>query len=194
MALKKNKKLSDLKANPDNPRTVTEAKLSMLKKALEVYGDLGGFVYNRKTCQLVGGHQRAKVLPMNAKIVIEREYSKPTKTGTVAEGFVEINGERFSYREVSWSLSKEKGANIAANKGAGEWDFKILGDWIQELSLDKPFNLDLTLFDENERRGFLTSESFSNTTGKKVEFTAKEKDLSAGLETSNQCPKCHYEW
>jgi DNA modification methylase len=154
MALRTNQKVSDLTPNPQNPRTITEAKLNALKAALHEFGDLGGFVYNRKSKKLVGGHQRARVFDPKTPIVIEKKYSKPTKVGTVAEGFIELKGERFKYREVEWDSAIEKAANIAANKGAGEWDNELLTDWFKDIdSLD--FDLDLTMFDEDERAKFL---------------------------------------
>ena len=141
--------LGELKANPKNPRRISDQKLDMLKKALLEFGDLSGIVFNVKSGQLVGGTQRAKVLPPDSKIVIRKTYTKPTKTGTIAEGHVEIDGEQFSYREVDWSKDKEKAANIAANKGAGEWEFSQLNEWISELEQSN-FDLSLTMFDEDE--------------------------------------------
>lgn len=82
-------KVSDLKPNPGNPRTISDSQLSMLKKSVEKYGDLSGIVFNRTSQQLIGGHQRTKILPEDAKIVIERNCSK-SKTGTVAEGYTEL--------------------------------------------------------------------------------------------------------
>ncbi len=150
--------IGGLTPNPKNPRTITDAKLNALKAALYEFGDLGGFVFNQKSKQLVGGHQRAKLFDAKAPIVIEKRYPKPTKTGTTAEGFVELNGERFKYREVYWDSPTEKAANIAANKGAGEWDNKLLIEWFKDIdALD--FDLDLTMFDEDERAKFLGKDS-----------------------------------
>lgn len=141
--------LAQLSANPKNPRRVTDTKLEMLKKALAEFGDLSGIIFNQKTGQLVGGHQRVKVLPPDAKITLRKTFDKPTKSGTTAEGFVEIDGEEFAYREVSWSETKEKAANIAANKGAGDWDFPQLTEWMTELDAEG-FDKELTMFDEDE--------------------------------------------
>lgn len=146
--------IKDLTPNPDNPRTISDEKLKMLKRTLTEYGDLGGFVFNRKTKQLVGGHQRAKLFEKKSKIVIDKKYIKTTKTGTVAEGYVELLGERFKYREVFWDETREKAANIAANKGAGEWDLPKLSEWLKSID-DFGFDLDLTMFDELERASLL---------------------------------------
>lgn len=144
-------KIQDLHKNPENPRTITDEKKRMLLKALREFGDLSGIVFNRKTERLVGGHQRRDIFDPSTPIVISKKYSKPTKTGTVAEGYFEAKGERFSYREVYWDEHTEKAANIAANKGAGEWDPAKLKDWIQGLnSFDINFDLELTMFDPDE--------------------------------------------
>lgn len=147
--------VADLRPNADNPRSITDDKLKALKAALEEFGDLGAVVFNRKSGQLVGGHQRAKLFSKNSEIRITKRFDAPTRTGTVAEGYVILKGERFKYREVSWSLVKEKAANIAANKGAGEWDLPKLATWMQDLK-ESGFDLNLTMFDESERASMLT--------------------------------------
>lgn len=142
-------KISELKPNPQNPRKITDEKLKMLKKSMEEFGDLSGIFYNRRTGRLGGGHQRVKVIPNDAEIVITKTYSEPTKVGTTAEGYIEYLGERLNYREVDWDEIREKAANIAANKGAGEWDMKQLTEWIHELD-ENNIDLDLTMFDREE--------------------------------------------
>lgn len=161
-------KIKDLTKNPNNPRTITDAKKSMLVKALARFGDLSGIVYNRKTKHLVGGHQRRDVLDQDAPITILRKYSKPTKTGTIAEGYIQIGTDRFAYREVYWDAHTEKAANIAANKGAGEWDPAKLSEWIKDLNtFDVNFDLDLTMFDSDEIKDIVGIEVAAHTrTGK----------------------------
>ena len=146
--------LEDLKPNQRNPRKITDKKQVALRKALAEFGDLGGIVFNIRTGQLIGGHQRQKALPKGCEIVTMKTFEPPTPIGTIAIGYVETpEGERFSYREVDWPEEKEKAANIAANKGAGEWDNDMLKDWFKDLdSMD--FDLDLTMFDEDERAQF----------------------------------------
>lgn len=136
-------KLSDLKHNPKNPRKITDPKLAMLRKSLQEFGDLSGIVYNRRTDRLSGGHQRTKVLPPDADIVITQTYSQPTRTGTVAQGHVLIAGEKMAYREVDWDEQKEIAANIAANKHGGEWDYPTYVDALLELD-HANYDLDLT--------------------------------------------------
>lgn len=145
--------VKNLKGNPSNPRVVSDTKLEMLENSMREFGDLSGIVFNVKSGHLIGGHQRTKRFDEDSEVVITKKFDKPTKIGTVSTGYILLNGERFSYREVSWSEHKEMAANIAANKGAGEWDQDKLGDWMKELgSFDVDFDLDLTMFDEGERQ------------------------------------------
>ena len=147
-------KLKDLSPNPQNPRKITDKKLKMLKKALEEYGDLSGIVYNNVTKQIVGGHQRQKSFPPDSEITIKQVYETPTKTGTVKEGYIEFNGEKFSYREVVWDETKEKAAVIAANKGAGEWDLTQLSQWMLDLD-HLNIDMELTMFSQEEIENLL---------------------------------------
>lgn len=146
-------KIKDLAHNPENPRKISDEKLQMLKKSLAKFGDLSGIIYNTKTKRLVGAHQRTKIFDPETPITITNRFSKPTKTGTVAEGYVEIGKDRFSYRETYWDEATEKAANIAANKGAGEWDDGKLTAWLGELN-DLDFDMDFTMFDSKELAKF----------------------------------------
>ncbi len=139
-------KITDLKPADYNPRRITDKQLKMLKKSLEEFGDLSGFVFNRRTGNLISGHQRLKCLPASA-VIEKKELPKQSRTGTVAEGYIEINGERFIYREVDWSVEKEKAANIAANKHGGEFDNNKLQVLLEELSALPDFDFELTGFD-----------------------------------------------
>lgn len=143
-------KASDLTPNVKNPRKISPAKLKMLKASLKEFGDLSGIVFNRQSGQLIGGHQRSALIPKDAEITVTNKYKKPTTTGTVAEGYIQVGSERFAYREVSFDEQREKAANIAANRGAGEWDLDALKNWFTELD-DGLFDLDLTMFDADER-------------------------------------------
>lgn len=147
-------KIADLNKNPDNPRTITDEKKAQLKKALLKFGDLSGIVFNKKSKQLVGGHQRRDALDENSAITITKKYSKPTRTGTVAEGYVELGTDKFTYREVYWDERTERSANIAANKGAGVFDNDKLNEWMKQLSADDDFDMSLTMFDDSELLDF----------------------------------------
>jgi hypothetical protein len=149
------KKLSDLSANPRNPRKISEKQLEMLKKSLDEYGDLSGICYNRKTHHTFGGHQRIKVLPPDSDIIIMQTYDSPTRCGTVAEGHVVISGEKYKYREVDWPEQKELAAMIAANKHGGEWEYQLLNEAILELD-HANYDMELVGYDDDDLEKQLT--------------------------------------
>lgn len=167
-------KIEDLKANPMNPRTISNEKSAALKKAMDKFGDLGGIIFNIKSKQLVGGHQRTSLLK-NAIIEITTKYDKPTKTGTVAEGYIETNkGDRFSYREVSWDENIERAANLAANKNAGDWDPIALNKLLKDIA---PADLSLTMFGKMELSAIPGLTVVSEHTRKKTDgHETKEKN------------------
>lgn len=139
--------LNDLKPHDRNPRQMSKDKLRALKKSLYEFGDLSGIVFNRLSGKIISGHQRVSVLPPNSAIKIETKYESKTRSGTIAEGVVVIDGERFKYREVEWSEAIEYAAMIAANKHSGEW----LEDELNALMLDlaaENFDMELTGFDD----------------------------------------------
>lgn len=175
------KQLKDLRPNPQNPRKISDEELENLKKSLEEFGDLSGFVYNRRTNQLIGAHQRAKVLPKDAQVFIDKNYTAPTKTGTVAEGWIEINEERHKYREVDVDEQREKAMNIAANKHGGEFDMPMLTEWLHELDAHN-FDLGVVGFSAQELDSLMAP------------IAIKEKELDENLSTKSECPSCGYQW
>lgn len=141
-------RIDELKAHPENPRIISEAQLERLAKSLDKFGDLSGIVYNIRTQRLVGGHQRVKKLPPSSEIHAKR-LAEPTRTGTVALGHVDVNGEKFVYREVDWDDDTEKAANLAANQHGGDFDMSKVNEWLTDLDM-KGFDIDLTGFEKSD--------------------------------------------
>lgn len=147
-------KIKDLKPYDKNPRKITDESKTNLEASMIEYGDLSGIVFNRRSGNLVGGHQRRFVLPDEAEIKIEHTFNPPTPAGTIAEGFIVYKGEMFKFREVDWDKPKEIGANLAANKGAGQWDYPLLTEHLNFLD-ENNYDLNLTMFDKNEIENLL---------------------------------------
>ena len=82
-------------------------------------------VWNERTGNVVGGHQRLKIL--------------------LAAGETELD-----VSVVNLSDADEKALNIALNKIAGEWDTAALTELLQELSADSSIDETLTGFDRGE--------------------------------------------
>jgi len=129
------KNIGDLKANPRNPRTISKFDYEKLVQSIKKFGDLSGIVFNIATGQLVGGHQRIEAFKQLGGVpTITERYEHATSTGTTAIGYVLLGDEKYSYREVSWSLDLEQAANVAANRIQGEFDKDLLAELVYETS------------------------------------------------------------
>lgn len=125
-----------------NPRRITKKQFELLKDHIEKLGDLGGVVYCHNHKSYVGGNQRSEIFD-GAKIEIIEKYEKPTAQKTVAHGFINYNGEKYSYREVLFDDYDFRMACIVANNDGGENDWDILAnewdsDELQEWGLFIP--------------------------------------------------------
>ena len=134
-----------------NPRQITEKEMDQLKKDLKELGDLGGFVHDVGTDEIISGNMRSEAIPGilsgELKPVIVKQYDKPNKQGTVAVGFIEFEGEQFKYRQVKWTESKRNRANIRANLAGGYWDFDLIAnEWnlyeLIDFGMDEDFYRD----------------------------------------------------
>jgi len=114
-----------------NPRTISDDGLKRLAKSLKGNGQLDTITVNRRSGNLVSGHQRVMVL--------------------LAAGVTEAWA-----RVVDMGDAEEKAANIAANNRSaqGEFDDELLAPLLVELrDLDvelEDFSIDLTGFSEQE--------------------------------------------
>lgn len=147
--------VKDLRPAAYNPRKISPKALESLGKAMREYGDLSGIVFNQKTGNVVGGHQRIKHLDPSWEI---KKSPAKDSTGTIAIGYIETPMGRWQYREVDWDESKEKAANVAANKHGGEWDLPLLKEILIGLD-DGNFDLTLTGFDEKELKNLIDYEN-----------------------------------
>jgi hypothetical protein len=130
-----------LTPNAKNPRLPwkDDKQSDAFAKSLAEFGDLSGVLFNLSTGRLVGGHKRVEAFKTSGNPAITRthELSEPDASGTVAYGFAELeSGVRFSYREVSWSESKESAALLAANKWSAEWDLEGLGQICSDMDAE----------------------------------------------------------
>lgn len=112
------KNLSDLKESPYNPRKISKQAKIGLSESLERFGLVQHVIYNVRTGNIVGGHQRYKFMK-------------------------EKNVEKMMVVEVDLDDLQEKSLNIELNNTAiqGEWSERI------ESLLNQVKNSDKSLFD-----------------------------------------------
>ncbi len=109
-----------------------DSEYEKLKKSIDAFGLVEPLVWNKRTKNLVGGHQRLKVL--------------------IAAGYSEVE-----VSVVDLSLEKEKALNLALNKIQGSWDNDKLAILVEELTKIPDFDIGLTGFDMPEVSEILDS-------------------------------------
>lgn len=117
-------KLKAAKYNPRVDLQPGDPEFEKLKRSIEQFGYVEPVIWNKATGNVVGGHQRLKVM------------------------------KHLGYNEVDCvvldiDLAKEKALNIALNKISGGWDDVLLGALLKDLN-DSGFDTTLTGFDITE--------------------------------------------
>jgi len=93
---------------------------------LDKFGDLSGIVWNKRTGNLVTGHQRIESL--------KTQYGENLKI--VEDVLLAPNQERFPIRIVDWDEKKEQAANSPKLSGEFTDELKVLLEDLQEDCLE----------------------------------------------------------
>ena len=117
-------KLNPAKYNPRKNLKPGDTEYEKLKRSMAEFGYVEPIIWNKRTGNIVGGHQRYKILH-------DMEYKE-------AECVI-----------VDLDDNREKALNVALNKISGEFDIPLLTDLLKDLSAND-FDVSLTGFDENE--------------------------------------------
>lgn len=128
--------ISKIKASPYNPRKdlkPDDPEYKQIKKSIKEFGMVEPIVWNKRTGNLVGGHQRFKVL-------------------TEEKGVDKLN-----VSVVDLDDKKEQALNVALNKVSGTFDIPRLKELLVSLD-DGDFDLSLTGFDELELKDLIDYE------------------------------------
>jgi len=167
-------KISKLKKFKGNPRRMTEKQFSLLKEHIEKLGDLSGVIYCVNNKAYVGGNQRSEIFD-GCEIVITERFDEPTALKTLAHGYIVYQGEKYTYREVSFTEEEFKQACIVANNDGGTFDWDILANQWDELKLVE-WGMDVPDMFE------------------KIPDDNENIDEKGMENTQNECPKCGFKW
>lgn len=146
--------ISLLNAAPYNPRKDLQPgdpEYQKIARSIEKYGCVEPIIWNEKTGNVIGGHQRLKVL--------------------AATGAVEVD-----VSVVQLSLEDEKALNLALNKISGQWDNEKLSAVLQDLSAG--FDVEVTGFDQHEVDALVASFAES---GHEYELPGSEPYINISL-------------
>ena len=117
--------VQEINPAPYNPRKDLKPgnpEYERLKRSIDTFGCVEPLVWNKRSGNLVGGHQRFKVL--------------------LARGDTEVD-----VSVVDLPVEEEKALNIALNKISGDWDPRKLAQLLDELVQMPNFDVQLTGFD-----------------------------------------------
>jgi len=112
------------KYNPRKDLKPSDPEYLKLAKSMKEFDLVEPLVWNKRSGNLVGGHQRLKILK------------------DIGQTEVEVS-------IVDLSDAKEKALNLALNKISGEWDLPMLKDLLQEIDTGA-FDIEITGFDDKE--------------------------------------------
>ncbi|GAB6157872.1 site-specific DNA-methyltransferase [Desulfotomaculum varum] len=135
-------KLNPAKYNPRKDLKPGDKEYEKLKRSIQEFGYVEPIIWNKQTGNVVGGHQRLKVLQ-------------------------EMGQTEIDCVVIDLPEDREKALNVALNKIQGEWDVLKLSELIAELDKSM-FDITLTGFDAAEIDELM--ESFHSTTCKQDEF------------------------
>ena len=124
------KKINPASYNPRKNLKPDDRQYAQLVKSINEFGFVEPLVWNRITGNIVGGHQRFKVL--------------------MAQGVKEVD-----VSVVDLSIEKEKALNIALNKVSGDWDQDKLATLLDELCKNTDIDIESTGFDLPEIENIL---------------------------------------
>ncbi|WP_031263841.1 site-specific DNA-methyltransferase, partial [Sporolactobacillus laevolacticus] len=119
--------VSKINPAPYNPRVdlqPSNPEYQKLERSIKEFGYVDPLIWNERTGNLVGGHQRFKILKESGQMEIEVSV-------------------------VNLDLDKEKALNLALNKISGDWDNSKLSAVLQDLT-ETDIGIDLTGFDKEE--------------------------------------------
>lgn len=140
--------IAELRGDPENPRAISDGAIHGLEKSMSEFGDISGITFNRRTGELVTGHQRV------ARIR-ERWGDQLSIDAVDAEhGAIRSpEGHVFRVRFVDWSKPRQRAANVAANseKITGEFTDDLdeyLSEIREQIEEETPGLLDDLMLDE----------------------------------------------
>jgi len=116
--------LNPAKYNPRKDLQPGEPEYEKLLRSVEEFGYVEPIIWNERTGNIVGGHQRFKVLSQI--------------------GYTEIDCVVVNLDE-----QREKALNVALNKISGDWDLPKLADLMHDLE-DSGFSWEITGFEHEE--------------------------------------------
>jgi ParB-like chromosome segregation protein Spo0J len=126
-------KLKPAKYNPRKNLKPGDPEYEKIKRSIQEFGYVEPIIWNKRTGNVVGGHQRLKILK---------------ELGETEPDCVVVDIDK----------TREKALNIALNKISGQWDMPMLKDLLQELDTGA-FDMSITGFDVQELEDLMSGKN-----------------------------------
>lgn len=140
--------LKAAKYNPRKDLKPGDIEYEKLRRSIAEFGYVEPVIWNKRTGNIVGGHQRFKIL--------------------TEQGATEIDCV-----VVDMDVQKEKALNIALNKVSGDWDVPLLEDLLKDLG-DSGFDVSLTGFEAADLDELLRDDNAGTNDVEEDDFDAEE--------------------
>lgn len=131
-------KIKDVHPADWNPREISDKDLKKLDDSIKAFGYVEPIIVNKQTGNIVGGHQRFKIL------------QKTMQPNDEIEAVI-----------VDFDVNKEKALNLALNRISGDWNEEKLYEVLKILKEQDASSLMLTGFDNREIFKFLEADNQS---------------------------------
>ncbi len=174
--------ISEINPAPYNPRTISQEALDGLKSSMDKFGDISGITWNRRTGNLISGHQRMSLL--------KKEFPKMKLVNPIdgnLEKVLIMNGKTYTghmIRVVDWDEPLERAANIAANSPhiSGEFNVDGLKEMLAQIKIEMPVEFGELRFDQFEFPEFKTPNP---------DIEDEEKEVKIKI---IECPACRHKF
>lgn len=187
--------LSEFREAPYNPRKVSKRALKGLRESLLAFGDLSGFVVNRRTGNVICGHQRRAALETVNLEAVEWSEEYSVALGPPGERFeskerdgwaTAPEGARYRVRAVDWDETFEKRANVAANneETSGQWDKAKLADLLEELKRSDAASFEALRLDRlQETLGCFLRDEAARRLAEEISREPEQKEIRQSAES-----------
>ncbi|MGP4063076.1 ParB N-terminal domain-containing protein [Halobacillus sp. H74] len=125
--------IKKLKPSDYNPRKISDSEIEKLKNSIKEFGYVDPIIINKRTGNIVGGHQRYKALE-------------------------DLGFEKVDVIVLDVGAGKEKALNVALNKISGDWDVERLKDVLDEID-GGSMDIELSGFELSEVEEMFNSSS-----------------------------------
>lgn len=177
-----------------NPRTISPQAADGLAESIREFGDLSGLVVNKRTGNIVAGHQRSNVLRQDLalgvggitwlrEVVVDLGPAENRFQSRERHGYLHTPAGDFAVREVDWPVAFERAANLSANNPL------IAG----EFTVDAAAMIESLQFSAPQQAERLRLDDLLATLPRVADAAAppsEDPEPESAITKSTTCPKC----